>query len=151
MLQGDQGWYGVLSLMPQLDLTWLVALRTGTLDVTVLGNALPISFHNKFFIVFAILRQLHLCLTLLYRTYCSSSFIPPDIYVVDQLSTCIPLLRWFARTRVIFYCHFPDLLLSPGRGGFENGMIGRERKSLLRAMYRMPIDQLEEATTGGLA
>jgi len=40
------------------------------------------------------------------------------------------------------------MLLSPGRGGFENGMIGRERKSLLRSVYRMPIDQLEEATTG---
>lgn len=114
----------------------------------MLGNTLPISFRNKFFIVFAILRQLHLCLSLLYRTYFSSSFIPPDIYIVDQLSTCIPLLRWFTHTRVIFYCHFPDLLLSPGRGGFENGMIGRERKSLLRSLYRMPIDQLEEATTG---
>lgn len=40
------------------------------------------------------------------------------------------------------------MLLSPGRGGFENGMIGRERKSLLRSVYRMPVDQLEEATTG---
>ena len=120
----------------------------GTLDVTVLGDSLPISFKNKFFIVFAIFRQLHLAFTLLYRTYFTSSFIPPDIYVVDQLSTCIPVLRWFTHTRVIFYCHFPDMLLSPGRGGFENGMIGRERKSLLRSVYRMPVDQLEEATTG---
>lgn len=126
----------------------LNASNLGTLDVTVLGDSLPISFKNKFFIVFAILRQLHLAFTLLYRTYFTSSFIPPDIYIVDQLSTCIPILRWFARTRVIFYCHFPDLLLSPGRGGFENGMIGRERKSFLRSLYRLPIDQLEEATTG---
>lgn len=118
--------------------------------MTVLGDYLPISIRNKFFIVFAILRQLHLALTLLSWTYFSSSYIPPDVYIVDQLSTAIPLLRWFARTRVIFYCHFPDLLLSPGRSGYDSGIAGKERKSLLRAIYRLPIDQLEEATTGEL-
>ena len=116
--------------------------------MTVLGDSLPISFRHKFHILFAILRQVHLALCLLWRTYFSSGFIPPDLYIVDQLSACIPILRWFGRTRVIFYCHFPDLLLSPGRSGYASGQPGTERKSLLRAMYRAPVDALEEATTG---
>lgn len=123
--------------------------QDGTLDVRVLGDTLfPRAFFgDRFHILAAILRQLHLFLSLFFLTIRSSSaFQPPDIYVVDQLSTAVPLLRFFTRTRVIFYCHFPDLLLSPGRGG----AIGEQstRRSILRAIYRAPIDRLEEATTG---
>lgn len=38
-------------------------------------------------------------------------------------------------SQVLFYCHFPDLLLSP-------------RTSLLKRLYRLPIDYLEQVTTG---
>lgn len=37
--------------------------------------------------------------------------------------------------RVLFYCHFPDLLLS-------------QRASWLKSLYRLPLDALEEASTG---
>ena len=37
--------------------------------------------------------------------------------------------------QVIFYCHFPDLLLA-------------KHTSLLRRVYRKPIDWIEEKTTG---
>lgn len=37
--------------------------------------------------------------------------------------------------QVLFYCHFPDLLLA-------------QRQSALRRAYRAPIDALEQATTG---
>lgn len=52
------------------------------------------------------------------------------------MSACIPVLR-LARNRkkVLFYCHFPDQLLT-------------ERCSLLKRFYRAPIDRLEELTTG---
>ncbi|NWQ90717.1 ALG2 mannosyltransferase, partial [Burhinus bistriatus] len=52
------------------------------------------------------------------------------------VSACIPVLR-LARTRkkVLFYCHFPDQLLT-------------KRESLLKRIYRLPLDWLEEYTTG---
>lgn len=39
------------------------------------------------------------------------------------------------RKKVLFYCHFPDQLLT-------------QRKSALKKLYRAPIDWLEERTTG---
>jgi alpha-1,3/alpha-1,6-mannosyltransferase len=66
---------------------------------------------------------------------------------VDQLSTCIPFLRIFNRTRVVFYCHFPDKLLASGEF-VEDGSVKRP-VSFLKRMYRVPMDLLEEVTTGG--
>lgn len=49
---------------------------------------------------------------------------------------CIPVLRLArSRKKVLFYCHFPDQLLT-------------QRKSALKKLYRTPIDWLEERTTG---
>jgi len=58
-----------------------------------------------------------------------------DVVIVDQVSVPILLLRWLTRSRILFYCHFPDLLLA-------------KRTSALRALYRAPIDALEEVSTG---
>ncbi|XP_050189222.1 alpha-1,3/1,6-mannosyltransferase ALG2 [Myiozetetes cayanensis] len=59
-----------------------------------------------------------------------------DAFVCDQVSACIPILR-LARThkKVLFYCHFPDQLLTT-------------RESFLKRLYRWPLDWLEEYTTG---
>lgn len=52
------------------------------------------------------------------------------------MSACIPVLRLARhKKKVLFYCHFPDQLLT-------------ERRSLLKRLYRAPIDRLEEFTTG---
>ncbi|KAH0627113.1 hypothetical protein JD844_002523 [Phrynosoma platyrhinos] len=53
-----------------------------------------------------------------------------------EVSACIPVLR-LARTRkkVLFYCHFPDQLLT-------------KRESFIKRIYRAPLDWLEECTTG---
>lgn len=49
---------------------------------------------------------------------------------------CIPALRLSRhRKKVLFYCHFPDQLLT-------------QRTSSLKKLYRAPIDWLEERTTG---
>lgn len=77
------------------------------------------------------------------------------MFVVDQQSVCVPLLRALGGTRVVFYCHFPDKLLSGGweiratAGGGQdvyrrNGGVGE----VVRRVYRWPIDALEEWTTG---
>ncbi|BGP37656.1 Alpha-1,3-mannosyltransferase-like protein [Rhodotorula kratochvilovae] len=160
--------------------------RDGTLKVHVLGNSLfPRSLFGRFTIVCAMLRQLHLVFSfllaqLLYHLssipllsllilpldtpFASSAdwsprrqFEPFDVLVVDQLSAAVPLLRWWGLNRVVFYCHFPDLLLSPSsstsrrlaaaahdpRTGAPFSLSGELRKT-----YRAPIDALEQASTG---
>lgn len=64
--------------------------------------------------------------------------LKPDVFVVDQLSACVPLLRWFypKRQRILFYCHFPDQLLAKRN---EGGAIG-----ILKNLYRWPFDWFEE-------
>jgi alpha-1,3/alpha-1,6-mannosyltransferase len=56
----------------------------------------------------------------------------PSAFIVDQLSAGIPLLRWlFPATHILFYCHFPDLLLVRGRAQWW------------RRIWRVPFDALE--------
>lgn len=42
---------------------------------------------------------------------------------------------YHAAMQVLFYCHFPDLLLAQKRSG-------------IRRLYRAPLDAVEETTTG---
>lgn len=80
------------------------------------------------------MRQLHLLLQIYFSNELSS--LQPDIFFVDQLSACVPLLRYLQpHARVLFYCHFPDQLLATRRG-------------LIKRIYRLPFDWLEEWTTG---
>ncbi|WVF69919.1 hypothetical protein IAT40_004703 [Kwoniella sp. CBS 6097] len=144
--------------------------RDGTLQVHVLGSSLPRSLHPNYpmTIIFSILRSLLLTFLLWSSIVMPDppTFINPlspmkgfDVFVVDQQSVCVPLLRLLTGSRVLFYCHFPDKLLS---GGWEisvdkNGQGGQsvERQKggqggagLLKRLYRWPIDKLEEYTTG---
>jgi alpha-1,3/alpha-1,6-mannosyltransferase len=42
--------------------------------------------------------------------------LKPTAFFVDQLSAGIPVLRWrWEEVPILFYCHFPDLLLVQGR------------------------------------
>jgi alpha-1,3/alpha-1,6-mannosyltransferase len=80
-----------------------------------------------------------------------------DVFIVDQLSVCVPLLRWIGQTRVVFYCHFPDKLLAGGkavevdkvgRGSMNPREVKSDGPGLLKRLYRLPFDKLEEVTTG---
>ncbi|KAI2473473.1 glycosyltransferase family 4 protein [Annulohypoxylon bovei var. microspora] len=106
--------------------------RDGTLDVRVRGNTIvPPSILSRFSILCSILRQLHLIV----QIYVTSELqtLNPDAYFVDQLSAGVPLLQLLhPRGRVLFYCHFPDLLLAQGR-----------RRWWKRA-YRLPFDMCEQ-------
>lgn len=106
--------------------------RDGTLDVRVRGDSIvPTSIFSRFFIVCAILRQIFLIVS----TYFSSelSQFKPDAFIVDQLSAGLPWLTYlYPEARILFYCHFPDLLLAQGR------------RKLWKRIYRMPFDKLEE-------
>lgn len=116
-------------------------------------------------IIFSILRNLLLTVLLWF-----SQVIPPpaglinplaplgafDVFSVDQQSVSVPLLRLLTGTPVVFYCHFPDKLLSGGWDISEasEGAVdlkhggGAQKVGLLKKIYRWPIDKLEEVTTG---
>eukprot|EP00299_Pterocystis_sp_00344_P010400 c4638_g1_i1.p1 GENE.c4638_g1_i1~~c4638_g1_i1.p1 ORF type:complete len:211 (-),score=38.24 c4638_g1_i1:124-732(-) len=100
----------------------------GTIPVSVLGSFIPPNLFGMFFVVMAILRMLWISLVIVFfhNQY--------DIVFVDQVSACVPLLR-LSRAKIVFYCHFPDLLLT-------------DRKTTQKRMYRSVVDYVEEKTTG---
>lgn len=101
---------------------------------------------GKFHLPCALLRFVFLSLRWLYDNWRN----PQDVVFVDQISATVPLLRVsgakvndmlpcsratnICAPQVVFYCHFPDQLLT-------------QRKSLLKKLYRLPLDLLEEITT----
>ncbi|ODV92211.1 glycosyltransferase family 4 protein [Tortispora caseinolytica NRRL Y-17796] len=100
-------------------------IKKGLIDYHVYGDFFPRSIAGKFHIIGAIVRQLYL-----------SCFVPTDsdVYIVDQLSASLPLLRLRSDSKIVFYCHFPDQLLA-------------QRSSTIRSIYRLPWDWLEQVTT----
>jgi len=71
----------------------------------------------------------------LYVSLSDNPELKADVYFCDQVSVSISVLKLFSKTPVLFYCHFPDQLLS-------------SRGSWIQRMYRRPLDWLEEKTTG---
>ncbi|KFG79684.1 mannosyltransferase [Metarhizium anisopliae] len=110
--------------------------RDGTLDVRVRGNSIvPPSILSRLTILCAILRHIHLLLTI--HLTGELAALSPRAFIVDQLSAGLPLMRFLAPdVPVLFYCHFPDLLLAQGR------------QSLVKRLYRVPFDRLEEWSMG---
>jgi alpha-1,3/alpha-1,6-mannosyltransferase len=94
------------------------------------------SVFGRLAILCAILR--HLQLIALITMTGELSALRPRALVVDQLSAGIPMLQYLSPSSpVLFYCHFPDLLLARGRDA-----------SALKRLYRIPFDWLERWTTG---
>uniref|UniRef100_A0A2N9I7P0 Alpha-1,3/1,6-mannosyltransferase ALG2 n=1 Tax=Fagus sylvatica TaxID=28930 RepID=A0A2N9I7P0_FAGSY len=101
----------------------------GTFLVTVYGAFLPRHIFYRFHALCAYLRCIFVALCVLFMW---PSF---DVILADQVSVVIPLLKLKKSTKVVFYCHFPDLLLA-------------QHTTVLRRIYRKPIDFIEEITTG---
>jgi len=105
--------------------------KDGTLLVVVYGSFLPRRILGRFYAACAYLRMCWVSFRLVLHAFVS----PFDVFFVDQVSVCIPIL-WLARPcGIVFYCHYPDYLLT-------------QRASLLKWLYRAPLDLLEEWTTG---
>lgn len=101
--------------------------RDGTFPVTVVGDWLPRTIFGYCYALCAYLRMLYLTLYLLLV------IVPverPDILICDQIPIGIPLIKMF-KLNIMFYCHFPDLLLSKPGGS-------------LKRFYRAPINWIEE-------
>jgi alpha-1,3/alpha-1,6-mannosyltransferase len=105
--------------------------RDGSFSVRVRGAWIPRSLlGGRLHILCALAQNAYLALRV------ALAAEPYDAFVCDQVSVCVPILRLLRPSAgVVFYCHFPDQLLAP-------------RRSLLRRLYRLPFDTLEEATTG---
>lgn len=101
----------------------------GPFPVTVYGDFLPRHIFYRFHAICAYLRCIFIafCVLFLWPSF--------DIVLVDQVSVVIPLIKMKRLTKVIFYCHFPDMLLA-------------QHTTTVRRLYRKPIDWLEESTTG---
>ena len=58
--------------------------------------------------------------------------LAPQVFFLDQLSAGVPLLRYLYPTvPILFYCHFPDLLLV------------QRRETWVKRIWRLPFDTLE--------
>lgn len=107
--------------------------KNGTLPIITVGDWLPRNIFGKFYALCAYIRMIYASF---YISFILSRQQDIDIIFCDIISLGIPIFRWAKnRPKVIFYCHFPDQLLS------TNG-------SKLKQFYRMPLNYLEETTTG---
>uniref|UniRef100_A0A0G4F3A6 Alpha-1,3/1,6-mannosyltransferase ALG2 n=1 Tax=Chromera velia CCMP2878 TaxID=1169474 RepID=A0A0G4F3A6_9ALVE len=104
--------------------------KDGTLEVHVYGDWLPRHLFGRFHAAFAILRMVWVCLCIFGAGQVYS------VVITDQVSAINPLARLLICKKLLFYCHFPDLLLCTDRGGS------------LKSLYRSAIDWVEEQTTG---
>ena len=106
--------------------------RDGTLEVHVRGGWLvPATILGRFKILCSVLRQIHLILAITWSGELKK--LRPTVFIVDQLSAGIPFLRWFWEDqKILFYCHFPDLLLVQGR------------RKWYKRIWRIGFDWLEE-------
>ncbi|KHN76171.1 Alpha-1,3/1,6-mannosyltransferase ALG2 [Toxocara canis] len=44
------------------------------------------------------------------------SDLDPDLIVIDHSASCVPMIKWrFPRVKILFYCHFPQQLVTPSR------------------------------------
>ncbi|KAL5732123.1 hypothetical protein ACHQM5_004777 [Ranunculus cassubicifolius] len=93
-----------------------------------LGSLLP---RHIFYSFHAVLCAYLKCLCVLLKW---PSF---DVVLADQVSVVVPLMKIKSSAKVVFYCHFPDLLHA-------------KLTTALRRIYRKPIDMLKEATTASL-
>lgn len=99
------------------------------LSVTVVADWFPRSIFGY---MTALCAYIRLILATLYLLFYENK---PDVTFIDQISAPIILLRAFGYN-TIFYCHFPDLLLT------------KNKNFLLKKLYRIPIDYIEQISTG---
>ncbi len=100
--------------------------RDGTLDVRVRAARLPLHVGGHLRAPAAIARMLAIGGAAVRQAG------PLDVIFCDTVAHAIPLLRRRTRAAIVFYCHFPDQLLTPVRRGWYR-------------WYRAPLDRWEEA------
>ncbi|KAK9831856.1 hypothetical protein WJX81_002186 [Elliptochloris bilobata] len=105
----------------------------GPFSVTVCGSWFPRSVCSRFTALCAYVRCILIAIYVAWGAWRRRRQY--DVIFVDQVSAVIPVLHLLTRSKVLFYCHFPDLLLV-------------QRRSRLRSLYRAPLNRIEEVSTG---
>ena len=100
------------------------------LDIEVRGACFPRTICGRFIAMCAYIRMLLCALWVI--TFMGNEY---DYFILDQVSFPIPILK-VRNMKVLFYCHYPDKLLSTKRG------------SIIMRVYRWFLDLMEEYTTG---
>ena len=100
------------------------------LDIEVCGNWFPRTIFGRFIALCAYIRMLLAAIWI--AIFMGNTY---DYFILDQVSFPIPILK-LRNPKVMFYCHFPDKLLSTNRG------------SIIMRTYRWFLDYIEEITTG---
>ena len=95
------------------------------LNVAVYGDWLPCSLFGRCKALFAYLRMIFL--TFYFYFYHKDDY---DIAICDIIPVAIIILKKITQKKCIFYCHFPDQLLT-------------KKDSLIKKIYRLPIDYIE--------
>ncbi|XP_070492255.1 alpha-1,3/1,6-mannosyltransferase ALG2 [Chironomus tepperi] len=107
--------------------------RNGTLEVKVVGDWIPRNIFGKFYAFCAYFRMVYAAF---YVVLFQSKEEKIDLIFCDIISLGIPILKYAKNNpKILFYCHFPDQLLTKQGGR-------------LKSIYRMPLNYLEEKTTG---
>ena len=98
--------------------------RNNQLNVIVACSWFPRNIFGRFHALCAYIRFILLAFYVVYMVSKSKQY---DLFLCDQISACIPILR---RTQkpILFYCHYPDQLLT-------------KRESLIKKLYRWSIDR----------
>jgi len=99
-------------------------LQYVNINIREYGGKLPLNVKGRLRAPCTILRMTYISIALLLSKY------SPDIVFCDIVPHILPLIRFFSKSKIIYYCHYPDSLMTPVRNIFYN-------------IYRYPIDKLE--------
>jgi glycosyltransferase involved in cell wall biosynthesis len=104
----------------------------------IVGSFIPVNLFGYGTVFFSTLRMLYL-------SFIARWTFPNAVFVLDVLPTPIPFLVWSGVRSVIYYCHFPDKLLTRDT---VNGIVIEKKqngfKNTLKCMYRAVMDKIEE-------
>lgn len=98
---------------------------TKNFKIEIRGSHIPRHIFGFAHIFFALLSFLWLTIQVCLRS-------DANIFIVDQISAFVFLLKWFKpKSKIIFYCHFPDKRLA-------------SHGNLIKKIYRYPFDFIEK-------
>lgn len=100
----------------------------GRIAIHVGGSWIPPALFNRWRVICSILRMAAALREMKRRGHA------PDLIFCDLVPHVIPWIRRRTRARVLYYCHYPDRLLTPHR-------------RFPYRLYRLPFDELERAGT----
>lgn len=117
------------------------SLRPGTgalhSSLRVYGKWIPAELWGKGRALCSTLRLWYLTLRWIVQNYAASSDGDNQIVVLDVLPTPLPLLTTLTAANVLFYCHFPDQLLTRS---------GNNTITTTRQVYRQWLNWMENST-----